>query len=98
MVKNKYEDALRLADVAIDTWPETTQLYQTRAEVLMKLERFDEALTEIEFAAKSIKNDARLYEIWATCLDKLDRPDEANKQREIANQFKQVAQTSQQDQ
>ncbi len=98
MVKNKYEDALRLADVAIDTWPETTQLYQTRAEVLMKLERFDEALTEIEFAAKSIKNDVRLYEIWATCLDKLNRPDEANKQREIANQFKQVAQTSQQDQ
>ncbi len=86
--KQEHQDALKLMDVAIDTWPDVWLLYQTRGEILLALDRNEEALQELKFAGESINKDFYYHELMARCLDKLNRPDEAAQHRNTSEDLK----------
>ena len=77
MQKQEYSDALRLVEVAIDTWSTSAKLFQTRGEILMKLDRHAEAVEDLEYAAEQIENDPRVFTVLADCYDVMGKNDEA---------------------
>ena len=82
-------EAMRLLNVAVDVWSGAAKLYQTRGELLMKMDRHLDAVEELEYAADSIENDPRVYEVLADCYDALGRTDDASTQRARAEEVQQ---------
>jgi len=76
------EDALKVIDVAIETWPGTAKLFQTRGQILTNLGRLDEALAELEYAVEMKPNDPGALFAIAACYEKMGRTDEAVTLRE----------------
>jgi tetratricopeptide (TPR) repeat protein len=80
--KNRCVDALRIIDVAIDTWSSAATLIQTRGEILLSLGRPAEALPELEFATDRLGNDPRAFSALADCYEELGRDDQAANARQ----------------
>jgi predicted Zn-dependent protease len=83
--KERPEDALKVINVAIDSWP-GPRLFQTRGEILMLLDRPGEALPELEYAASEIKNDPGVFESLAKCHEALGNAAEAGRWRKQAEE------------
>ncbi len=87
MRKNKLEDAMRIIDVAIDTWTNPL-LFQTRGEILMGMGRNDEALAELEYVASEMKENPRVLDLLADCHETLSHDALAKEFRDKANELR----------
>ena len=58
-----YQKALELIDRALKIYPGAPELFETRGNVLMKLERWDEAIVDLEKALSRLPGRARLHKL-----------------------------------
>jgi predicted Zn-dependent protease len=76
--------ALKTIDPAVERWPGDPHLRATRGEILVKLERWKEALPDLEAAVKSDSGNAALHRFLAETYEHLDAPAMAVEHRKRA--------------
>ncbi len=74
--QNQPDDALKLIDVAIETWG-AASLNQTRGVILEKLGRYEDAIAELDYSMQHLRNSPVAYESLATCYKNVGRVAEA---------------------
>ena len=82
-----YERALALIQPAVESFPEEPRLLDTRATILMKLERWEEALDDLEHALRNQlipTEQIELHKKLAIVCDKINQPGLAEKHRKLA--------------
>ncbi len=63
--------ALALSDAAIKQLPDNPHFRDTRGQILLKLERWEDALTELKLAQRGMPKDPNVHTGLATAYDKL---------------------------
>ncbi len=84
----QHYDALRLINVAVDTWPSAAKLYQTRGEIFVKIGRYEDARLDLEYAVKQLPQEPRAFEVLGDCYEKLGRDEDAAEYRAIAKRIR----------
>ncbi len=82
-----YDRALSLIQSALESFPDEPRLLDTRATILMKLERWEEALDDLERALRNElipTRQAELHKKLAIVCDKINQPGLAEKHRKLA--------------
>ncbi len=64
--------------------PEDSRFRDTRGHILMKLERWQDALADLELALRGREDNPGVHEALATVYDKLDMPEIAARHRRLA--------------
>ena len=85
-------DALQLANIAIATWSGPPELFKTRAEILLKLDRAEEALVDLEYAKHVGSEDPNLYRAFANCYRNLGRDKEADESQQKCDELEKLQQ------
>jgi tetratricopeptide (TPR) repeat protein len=80
--------ALEVIDPVISKFPQVSHYRDTRGEIYLKMERWDEALRDLEVALPDLKKEPRIHESLATVYDGLAQPDIAEKHRQQAAKLK----------
>lgn len=83
-----YERALVLSKKVVEAVPNDARFRDTYATVLMKMERYDEALIEFQKTILTIDDKKTIHGKLAFIFDKLGKPDLARHHRENAEQSK----------
>jgi Flp pilus assembly protein TadD len=78
------ERALALADAAVKQAPEDPRFRDTRGQILLNLERWQDALADLELALRGREDNPGVHEALATAYDKLGMSDIALKHRRLA--------------
>ncbi len=71
---NRPADALTVINITLEVWPEVPNLYHTRGEVYMRLERLDEAEKELLYALEQLPEDIPLRKSLVNCYESLGQP------------------------
>ncbi|QDV43302.1 Tetratricopeptide repeat protein [Stieleria neptunia] len=80
-----YEKALQVANAAIDNVPSPTpHFYETRGQILFRMGRFREAISDLERALPAPDLELRAHQMLADCYDKVGDTDLARGHRETA--------------
>lgn len=80
--------ALEIIDPVITQFPEVSHFRDTRGEIYLRMERWDEALHDLESALPELKHDPRIHDSLAAVYDGLDQPDMAARHRQEAAKLK----------
>lgn len=80
----RLERALALMNSVVDEWPSVASYRDTRGQVLVKLERWREALDDLEFALVTMEDNPQLHLAMALTYDNLKQKSLADKHRKIA--------------
>ena len=83
-------DALQLANIAIATWSGPPELFLTRAKILLKLDRAEEALVDLEYAKNVGSEDPNLYRAFANCYRNLGRDKEADESQQKCDELERL--------
>jgi tetratricopeptide (TPR) repeat protein len=76
--RGRYEEAVQAFTAAAKAWPEYTRTYLYRAEVLLRLERYEDAIGSLEeYEKKGGKARVEVYQARARALTRLHRHAEA---------------------
>ncbi len=86
--------ALELIASVLRQWPENAAYRDTKGQILVKMERWHEALDDLEFALRGIPEDSNLHTALATTYAKLGRHRLAEKHLELAAHFAKQASES----
>ena len=76
--------ALEIINSAAEQFPDSSSFLDTRGEIYVKLERWNEALNDFERALPAMRDNARLHGSLATVYENLDKPSIAKRHREEA--------------
>jgi tetratricopeptide (TPR) repeat protein len=82
--------ALEVIDPIITKFPQVAHFRDTRGEIYLRMERWDEALQDLERALPEMRNDPRIHESLATAYDGVKQPEIAEKHRQEAAKLKTV--------
>jgi tetratricopeptide (TPR) repeat protein len=80
--------AVRLADAAVELAPDHPEIRQTRGTILVRLERWEEAVTDLELAIGKLTDRPHLHELLAQAYSHLGDDDLAGKHRQLAQRSK----------
>ncbi len=83
-----YERALRLSEAAVRQMPGHPYIRETRGQILLKLERYTDAIADLEFALKAEELRPPIREGLAIAYAALGQDDIAQRQRELKAQGK----------
>ncbi|MGB0600288.1 MAG: tetratricopeptide repeat protein [Rubripirellula sp.] len=72
-------------DSVVKRWPKDAGYRDTRVQVLIKLERWEEALKDLEFALPKMNEDPLVHSALAVTYEKLDQERLAEKHEKIAS-------------
>lgn len=81
-----FEKALQFSNTAVLMKPQHPEYRETRGQILARMNRWQEALSDLEFAVRSLNNRRELHETLATVYDSLDMKSLAKKHTELAQQ------------
>lgn len=87
--------ALALIDVVVQAWPEHGYVRDTRGQILAKMGRWEEAVTDLQAALPMLPENAQLHTTLADAYARLGMDGPAAEHRRIANELTQT-QTSDQ--
>ena len=78
------ERALTIIDSVLECWPDVAQYRDTRGQILVKLERWEDALEDLERALPQMTRDRQLHEALAQIYGKLGQASLAKKHEQLA--------------
>jgi Flp pilus assembly protein TadD len=78
------ERALALADAAVKQAPDDSRFRDTRGQILLKQEKWQDALAELELALRGREDNPGVHEALAVAYEKLGMPDIAARHRRLA--------------
>ena len=81
------ERALQLMESVVKKWPEKATYRDTRGQVLVKMERWEEAIDDLEFALPTMRDNPELHSALATTYENLGQDSLAEKHRELASEY-----------
>lgn len=76
--------ALEVIDPVVNKFPQVSHFRDTRGEIYLRMEQWNEALLDLEKALPDMKHDPRIHESLATAYDGLNQPEIASKHRQQA--------------
>lgn len=82
------EQALATIEPAIERFPEIPHFRDTRGEIYLRMERWEDALDDLERALPSMQGNPRLHESLATVYEQLGHADIARQHRREAEQIR----------
>ncbi|MGE0759287.1 MAG: hypothetical protein AB7O38_19875, partial [Pirellulaceae bacterium] len=80
------EQALKLADEAVEIAPANADVRETRGQILTKLERWPEALADLEVALGYLQGNVSLHRSVATIYERLGNSSMARRHRDLADE------------
>jgi tetratricopeptide (TPR) repeat protein len=87
-VSDDLEQALRLSDRALSMEPDNVIFRETRGQILLKLGRWREAISELEFAVNGFQSpNADTHSALAIAYDRCQNPELAERHRAIAERL-----------
>ena len=78
------ERALTIIDSVLERWPDVAQYRDTRGQILVKLERWEDALDDLERALPQMTRNRQLHEALAQVYGKLGQASLAQKHEQLA--------------
>ncbi len=80
--------ALEIIDPVVNKFPDVAHFHDTRGEIYLRMERWNEALHDLETALPTLRNDPRIHESLASAYEGLDQSDMAAEHRREAAKLK----------
>lgn len=80
--------ALGLMEAIVQRWPSSPEFRDTRGQILVKLERWDEALRDLEFALPALRDNIELHLALAKVYRHQNLPDLAREHEQIADRLR----------
>jgi predicted Zn-dependent protease len=80
------ERALRLSNAAVANLPNHTYLRETRGQILLRMERYSEAIADLEFALSSVELRPEIRKSLAKAYSALGQAEIAQRQLELLDQ------------
>ncbi|VAX39185.1 hypothetical protein MNBD_PLANCTO02-615, partial [hydrothermal vent metagenome] len=83
-----YPRAMRIIDSVLKKWHQSPEFHDTRGQILMKMEKWEQALDDLELALAGLPNRIKLHKSLAKVYGKLKNPKLAKKHQQVADYLK----------
>ncbi|MBA3311889.1 MAG: tetratricopeptide repeat protein [Planctomycetaceae bacterium] len=78
------ERALEIIDPIVERFPDVAHFRDTRGEIYLRMNRWNDALQDLERALPSLRENPRIHESLASVYEGLDQPEMAKRHRQEA--------------